>query len=283
MNEMTNESGEAEVWSAISSFEQILEAMPNDRVALETLHEAYEKIGDQAQALNYLSRLAMVVCEERDVNAGAALLEKFEDHMDSDLATVQEAILHLQGLVSGDLKEEEPEQPVVRAKPKRRPTDITRELSLAWELLQSEQISQENYETIVQDLTESSTRNIESPITVLHVVEDRQFTNGARILAHMARITNIPIVMLSKFDIDPEALTMLPIEVVSKHGAMVFDFIKNEALVAILNPFDTELQDEIKAMLNRPCHFYLTSAAEYDGGLNQIRQRFKEEAEDKRH
>jgi len=276
MNEINSEIAEGEVWSAISSFEQILEAMPNDRVALETLYEAYDKIGDQAQALNYLGRLATVVCEERDKNAAATLLEKIEEHMDSDSAIVQEAILNLQGLLSNDAQVEPHEPLIVRDKPKRRPTDITRELSLAWELLQSEQISQENYEAIIQDLTESSTRNIDAPITVLHVVEDRQFTNGARILAHMSRISNMPIVMLSKFDVPDEAMTMIPIEVMTKHGAMVFEFIKNEALVAILNPFDTELQDETRAITNRPCHFYLTSSEEYDTMLNTIRLHLKE-------
>ena len=46
----STEETEAEVYNVIAAFEQILDAEPNDRVALETVQEAYEKIGDQAQA-----------------------------------------------------------------------------------------------------------------------------------------------------------------------------------------------------------------------------------------
>ena len=42
---------EAEIWNAINAFEQMLEAMPNDRVSLEALSHAYEQIGDHTSQL----------------------------------------------------------------------------------------------------------------------------------------------------------------------------------------------------------------------------------------
>jgi tetratricopeptide (TPR) repeat protein len=268
-------ASESEVWSAIASFEQILEAMPNDRVALETLYEAYEKIGDQAHALHYLARLAEVVAEERDVQSAIPLMEQLQAHADLDIPEVTEAIKTLESITI-QKAQPEPEKPLPE-KPKRRPTDITHELSLAWELLQSEQISQEDYETIVHDLTESSTRQMDVPITVLHVLMDRHFTNAHRILAHLARTSGMPIISLSKFDVPDMAMRLLPMDVMSKRGAIVFELMHNDALVALLNPYDTALQEEIRMLTDRPCHFYLSDAEEYDAKLNEIRQALKGE------
>ncbi|MEI6217777.1 MAG: hypothetical protein WCP86_02660, partial [bacterium] len=52
---------ESEVWSAIAAFEQILEAIPNDRTSLAPLAHAYEQIGDLARAKDYTVRLADIV------------------------------------------------------------------------------------------------------------------------------------------------------------------------------------------------------------------------------
>ena len=60
---------EAEIWNAIAAFEKILEAIPNDRISLETLIEAYEKVGDHTRAKEYLLRLANVLIDESDEDA----------------------------------------------------------------------------------------------------------------------------------------------------------------------------------------------------------------------
>ena len=88
---------ENEVWTAISAFEQILEAMPNDRASLDALSHAYEQIGDHTRAKDYLLRFANVLIEEADGFAGAELLPKLEKYADQDEA-VKEAVAGLRGL-----------------------------------------------------------------------------------------------------------------------------------------------------------------------------------------
>ena len=61
---------EEEVWSAIGAFEQILEAMPEDRASLETLSHAYGQIGDHARAYEYVLRLGRVLLVEGDSGTG---------------------------------------------------------------------------------------------------------------------------------------------------------------------------------------------------------------------
>ena len=88
---------EEEIWSAISAFEQILEAMPNDRASLEALAHAYEQIGDQTRGLDYLIRLTQVVLEEGDGGTagvdGVLTPEQVADAVIEGLAAEQFLIL----------------------------------------------------------------------------------------------------------------------------------------------------------------------------------------------
>ena len=70
---------EEEIWSAISAFEQILEAMPNDRASLEALTHAYEQIGDHTRSAEYAMQLAEVVIDSGDDKAAAELVEKLRN------------------------------------------------------------------------------------------------------------------------------------------------------------------------------------------------------------
>ena len=53
----SDKSSDANVRDAIVAFEQILEAIPDDRVALEMLAEAHEQAGNKDKAVEYLARL----------------------------------------------------------------------------------------------------------------------------------------------------------------------------------------------------------------------------------
>ena len=75
---------EEEVWSAIGAFEQILEAIPNDRASLEALLHAYEQIGDMVRSKEYLMRLARVLIEEGDFSAAGELIERLKAFSSED-------------------------------------------------------------------------------------------------------------------------------------------------------------------------------------------------------
>ena len=77
---------EADVWNAISAFEQILEAIPNDRTSLETLAHAYEQIGDLTKAKEYLMRLGDLVVSESDADSAEEVLESLKSFTDDDPA-----------------------------------------------------------------------------------------------------------------------------------------------------------------------------------------------------
>jgi tetratricopeptide (TPR) repeat protein len=271
-------SGESEVWNAIAAFERILEAMPNDRVALETLYEAYDQIGQPARAIEYLVRLGETIIELRDLGAVAPIIEKLRRFAADDPAAVD-----LAGRLNGLLEN----QPATAANPligaaeaKRKSLDITGELSLAWNLLQAAELTQEQYSKVVQDLSECSSTHNTSPVTVLHVLSNRDFPNLEKVIAFLSRNSATPVVSLSGFDLQRDAYTLLPPAFMENRGALVFELMgPNDALVAVLNPYDAGLREEVSLMTRKKCHFYLVTADDYDKALDSIRKELQNPAE----
>jgi len=260
-------SSDAELKSAIVAFEQILDAEPNDRLALETLSDAYERVGDKIKALTYLNRLGDVVANEGDVKAAQLVSRKITGL--GKAGEYQHVLKRLQDVIAKGSAEAATQQ---SAQPRRRAHDITREVSLAWDLLQAEEISQEDYAIVVQDLSENSTKTLDVPVTVLHALQDRNFAHLERILAFLARSSGKPLISLAHFEIQLDLVNLLPQDFMLHRGAIIFERIGSDLLVAVLNPFDTELQEDVRKTTDQRCHFCLTSAADYDNMLINIRK-----------
>ena len=89
--------GDGHVWSAIRAFEQILDAIPNDRASLEALSNTYEQIGDLAKAKPYMLRLANVLMEEGDVEETRALIPHVTKYATDD-PTAQKVLSRMKEL-----------------------------------------------------------------------------------------------------------------------------------------------------------------------------------------
>lgn len=265
----TEQAGaQSELWAAISAFEQILEAVPNDRLAIETLADAFEKMGEHAKSGAYLLRLVDVVLSENDIASGPSLIEKLEAF------GREEAMLQgrkrIENMLARDAAARlaaEKEKPSVR-----KAADITHEVSLAWELLQESKLTQADYSAVVQDLSENSSKRIDVPVSVLHALADRQFKGIEKVLTHLCKLSGCPLLPLSSFELNAEAFTLLPIDFMTRRGAIVFDLMGHDALVAVLNPIDKDLQDDVRRVLKRKCHFYLCNSSDYDAVLVAIRK-----------
>lgn len=262
-------SPESEVWNAISAFEQILEAIPEDRTALETLYEAYDHIGDKSRSLEYVIRLSEVIIEEGDSEPLGWLYSEIERVGGNDprVETAQKSI-------ENKLMEMGLPSPADMAPKKRKATakvNISSELSLAWNLMQADLLNQEEYSIVVEDLTENSTKPLNVPVTVQHVLNDRDMTIQDRVIEFLCQDSTLPLITLADFEVEAASYTLLTMNFLEHRGAIVFDMIGNDALVAILNPYNYELRDEIQAHLKRSCHFYLVNAEDYDMKLNKIR------------
>jgi tetratricopeptide (TPR) repeat protein len=263
-------SEESEVWTAIDAFEQILDAMPEDRTALETLYQAYSRIGDKSRSIEYLVRLAQVIHEEGDTASIPSIYSalKQEGRVSPSAAAAAEqleTLLANMGMPS-------PTELQQHHSPGTKGNDISQELKLAWNLMQAGELTQDEYSLIAKDLTENSTKNAQVPVSVLHAIHDRGFTHLDRILTHLSRNTGSPILMLSCFEFDRGTFSLLPNEFSRHKGALTFQQLGNECMAAILNPYNDALKDEVRALLNRRCHFYLVAPADYDAYLERSQQ-----------
>lgn len=261
-------AAESEVWNAIEAFQEILNAIPGDRTALETLFEAYDHLGDRNKALQYLMQLAEQVAGETDPDTLRWVLESLR-RLGGGVEQAEAQADELQRVLE-EMGVENAGQRAGQVTMGRR--DVEQEMELAWRLLQAEEITQDEYSVIAQDLGENSTKNIDVPVTVLHVLNDRAFSNFERVMVFLSRESGLPIISLADFELNRAAVTMLPGTFRQHQGALPFDLIAEEVMVAVLNPCDTRLREAVVKAVGRPCHFFLVGAADYDNALDRIQR-----------
>jgi len=277
---------EEEVWSAISAFEQILEAMPNDRASLEALSHAYEQISDHVRAKDYMLRLGNVLINEGDVEAARQLREKIEQYAEKDPA-VQELIARIEKLIHDQGKdgalahgaEVQPEQvPGGVGERVSMNFNMADELSFAWNLLEANELTQEEYASVVQDLTEMSAEDTIVPISVLHVLEGRGFKNLEKIIAAVSKECDTPIISPSSFELQPKAVSILPMNFMVRRGAILFESLGKDGLVVVMNPYNKQLRKDVETLAGRKCHFFITIPSEFDKTLEKIAEMLAEKA-----
>lgn len=261
-------NADSEVWQAISAFEKILEVMPNDRSSLETLSHAYEHVGDRARALDYLLRLAEVVVAEKDAETAPHITERLAEYSEAD-EQVRDLLSQLQLLQAGEQQQTDSAAATsaeTQARPMAtpRPFRVTDELGFAWKLLEAGEISQDDYAALAQDLAELSTDPDKTTVSVLHVLETKAFSGMERVMGYVSRDTKTPLVSVQAYDVAPEMAEWLPIDFMIRHGVVVFGKILDELLVAIMNPYNMRLREDIAVRTGRACHFFMTPPGEFD-------------------
>ncbi len=272
--EKTPEEVESEVWVAISAFEQILEAMPNDRASLDALAHAYEQIGDLTRAKDYLGRFAQVLLDEKDAAACEELLPKLEKFAEMDPALADKVVR------IGSLLKESQEAAAVAPQKSDEPPPVlsgspgsgfkmSDEMSFAWNLSEAHQITEEEYSGIVQDLTEMSSAAATTTVSVLHVMEHRAFKNLDKIVAFVSEECGTPFLSLQSFSVRKAAFAKLPRDFMVRRGVLIFDFLGQDALAVILNPYNTALRKEVESMAGQTCHFFMTLPSEFDQTLGR--------------
>ena len=270
---------ESQVWSAIAAFEQIVQTIPNDRVSLEALSHAYEQVGDLARARDFLVRLVDVVVAEKDRDAAELLRERLERHAATSVEAKSAQVRLETFLAEGrpDARSFAVADELAAAGSGRdssdseRPTShVAAELSFAWTLFQAGELTQEEYASVAQDLSEVSASKAAVTVSVLHVLQDRGNRNVERIVAYAARDTGVPMIPLSLFDVQPAVLRLLPADFVVRQGVMPFEVMGTAVLVVLLNPYNKALRKKVESIIGRTCHFFLTLPTEFDAVMERM-------------
>jgi hypothetical protein len=269
---LTSGDSEEEIWIAIEAFEKILEAMPNDRASLEALSHAYGQVGDRTRSTEYLLKLGQVLVDEGDAMAASVLSGqlKASEPDDPGVKAMCAALDAMSGAVA-EPASPAPDMPAPAAGDTPYNTfNLADELSFAWALMESEQLTQEEYSKVVQDLTEMSASDSASTVSVLHALEFGEFKGLERLLLAVSKEYGAPIMTLSLFNIPEDVSSSLPRDFMIRRGALVFEFIGDDALVVVMNPSDKQLQKRIESLTKRKCHFYMALPTEFDRELAKL-------------
>jgi len=253
---------------SIEMLEQILEVMPQDIVALKALYNAYCQCDRRDRAFEYLGLLADIACDCNDSETAEFIVEQlhgFEEEFPSETAAQFERIRVVVN------SEGSPASASTRTPASTTETEISEELALAWKLYEDDQLSQEEYSSVLHDLTEVSSKEVDVPVTVLHVLNDRGFSQMNRIMNYMSSRSGIPCISLLNFELSEQMVDVLPLEIPACDGALPFGFFGNDLLVAVLNPFNLMLVDKVEKAGGHRCHTYIVSAEEYDIALGKLR------------
>lgn len=255
----------------LATFEQILEIMPDDRGALEAASQAALQCGEAAKARRYRLRLADLLLANGDNAELAGLAETIR--LDDD--PLSQEWIRAYDERTGHMEHAEKEliapPPSTAKHPPAKP-NISEEIDIAWKLYDDGQISQEDYSTLVRELTETPHTNMDETISVLHALEATNHRSLTDILGFLARTSRIPYISLTAFTMRPELLPWLPMDFIRARGALVFDTLSTELLVAVLNPFSESLRREVQARTGKACHFYLVRAAEFDLAVRKLKE-----------
>lgn len=262
---MANESPD-ELQNTISMFEQILEVMPSDQLALRTLYKAYLHLDDRDKAFDRLNRLADALLEEYESEDIFYLVKQFNLFADYNGAAVAARLEMLTSLAT----EASESSDLGAAGTVTVERDIDQEMALAWRLFEEELLSHEEYSSVVTDLTESSSRNMAVPATVLHVFSDRGFKHIGRIMHYMVEHSGMPYISLSSFELREGICDALPLEFVQKRAALPFGKLGGDLMIAVLNPFNEGLVRDVETATGCTCHSYLVEPMEYDAALAQL-------------
>lgn len=264
-----NPAGNDGLKDSIMMLEQILEVMPQDLTSLRALYNAYLQCNNRAKAFHYLCMVCKVACSANDADC-IRFVEKQLPQFEADYPEKTAVLMAEAARVAGALTAAVPSETASQVRPASE-AEIGEELALAWKLYEENQLSQEEYSSVLHDLTEVSSREVAVPVSVLHVLNDRGFSQMNRILNYLSSRSGVPCISLKHFELTEEIAELLPGEISSRDGALPFALFGHDLLVAVLNPFNRALIDKVEKAGGRRCHTYLVTAEEYDTALTKLR------------
>jgi hypothetical protein len=259
---------------AIAFFEDMLQTMPKDRTALEFLAVAYEQTKQNDKRRDILVRLVDVLLMENDyknAKAIASRLKVFHDHMPSMLAVERVAAMteledenespSQAGISSSQGSVFTPKKPT-----KEWPIDVhsishtsaSAEMDLVWHWHDHEVLPKELCMDIMNALTERPVTDTPLLISAMAILDEQHPEYTDPTMEKIQKTSNMPAIPMELFEPTPAALQTLPRVFCHIKGALPFSLMGNELLVALLNPMNEELKQEIQDRAGRVCHFFLT-------------------------
>lgn len=262
---------EDEARQAAGAIEEAIAAgLPATSGVLLTLHDLWATAGNPATAEAHLISLASSITESNSLematgSAGFASLPSPSPKASQEQDRLQELIRqHRRRLLLSSIPLDE-----------RRihKFDLAREVMLAQRLFKAKTMSAQELFATFMDICGYSQAGAVKPSTVLHAIHDQAMGCEQKVMEYLVKHAGLPFLSLACFALKPEAALALHVEFMKHRAALVFDTVGPDALVAILNPYNQKLGQDVALVTQRNCHFFLVSAGEYDKALDlAIRQ-----------
>mgnify|MGYP001297332869 CR=1 FL=1 len=272
------EQNDPKLAEAIAFFEQMLQTMPLDRTSLEFLSVAYEQTGQEEKRRECLIRLADCLLNERDFDNAQIIAARLSAYRDDPAA--QAAAERVAEMIQGQILAE-PSAPAASSPAGRQAFEnapvyaatafqdvgleihalsrsaATAEMDLVWLWKEREYLPKEICMDIIHILTERPVTDHPILISALALLDEEHPEYTEQVMEAMQRASDVPPIPLELFELSPEAAQVLTPNFTHVKGALVFAMIGGEALVALLNPLNDALKEEIVLRAGRPCHFFL--------------------------
>ncbi|WFB36576.1 hypothetical protein P3T73_02225 [Kiritimatiellota bacterium B12222] len=141
--------------------------------------------------------------------------------------------------------------------------DLVPEILLTNHLHRSRIITDPEYQICLQELCQLSANAPSGPQSCLSALDTYELPHALKAVEFLAHDAATPFINLELINIDPLFFEQLSPEFCIRRGACVFGEVGGEPLVAILNPFNLQLKEDVARLLDSTPHFYLTSSAAY--------------------
>ena len=264
---------DAKMTEAIAFFEQMLQTMPDDRTSLEFLSVAYEQTGQTDKYLECLIRLADCLLNEKDFDNAQSIAMRLSAF--ADYAQARAAVERVTECVQQQILKEtlEPSKGGVLSKQSSGASDVgmyqeaglevqalsraasAAEMELVWYWKERNLLPKEVCMDILHILTENQVSDHPVLISALALLDEQHPELTERLMEEMQRVSEMPPIPLELFDVQAAAEVLSPV-FVHVRGVLPFALLGGEALVAVLNPLNKALQDEVTARAGKPCHFF---------------------------
>ena len=263
---------------AIAFFERMLQTMPGDRTSLEFLAVAYEQTGQEEKRRDCLIRLVDTLLREGDYDNAQSIAERLTVFKDAPAARaavervaelVQRQILktefrrEVQGLggsrveVSpGDASAPVFQDTSVEVHAVSRSASAA-EMDLVWLWKENEYLPKEICMDVLHVLTERPVTDTPMLISALALLDEQHPELTERVMEAMQRVSEVPPLPLELFDVQPAVAGLLARAFIQVKGVLPFALLGDEVLVALLNPLNTDLQNEVSARIGKTCHFFM--------------------------
>ena len=267
---------EPKISEAIAFFEQMLQTMPGDRTSLEFLAVAYEQTGQSEKRRDCLIRLADCLVREKDFDNAQIIAARLSAAYRGDpgaSAAVERVAELIQGHILETAAPPGPAEAYAGAVPAAAAGAggmqdpavevhaLTRsaaaaEMELVWYWRDHEFLPKEVCMDVLHVLTEHPVSDVASLISALVLLDEQhpELTDG--LMEAMQRASETAPIPLELFDPSAEALKVLSPTFIRVKGVMPFALLGGEALVAVLNPLNPALREEVVRRAGRPCHFF---------------------------